>query len=237
MKTYLEPHEVKALEEQAGNLRDRILIRLLFYLGCRISEVLGLGVEDVDLKGGTVIIQHLKTRLKLICLHCGTNVGKCHAFCPKCGGKIDQAAAREQEHRKTRTLPLDRDTLQMMKLYLQRGVPVKKGGKRLVFGVNRHRGWQIIHGCAEKAGLPRLLNPESGKLHGVSPHRLRDAFATHAVKRDSSGDSLRLLQEHLGHASFDTTARYRKVAGEEHKEWYEKLWENREGKKQDGTGP
>jgi integrase/recombinase XerD len=59
---------------------------------------------------------------------------------------------------------------------------------------------------------------------GISPHRLRDAFAIHAVKTDDSGDGLRLLQEHLGHASFNTTARYRKVAGDEHREWYEKLW-------------
>ena len=28
----------------------------------------------------------------------------------------------------------------------------------------------------------------------------------------------------MGHASFDTTARYRKVAGEELREWYDKLW-------------
>lgn len=78
--------------------------------------------------------------------------------------------------------------------------------------------------CARRAGLPNLVNPETGRLRGVSPHRLRDAFAVHAVKMDDSGDGLRLLQEHLGHASFNTTAKYRKVAGEEHREWYQKLW-------------
>jgi len=44
------------------------------------------------------------------------------------------------------------------------------------------------------------------------------------MKLDDSGDGLRLLQEHLGHASFNTTAKYRKIAGEEHREWYERLW-------------
>jgi integrase len=34
----------------------------------------------------------------------------------------------------------------------------------------------------------------------------------------------RLLQEHLGHASFNTTAKYRKVSGKEHRDWYKKLW-------------
>ena len=47
----------------------------------------------------------------------------------------------------------------------------------------------------------------------------------HTMKLDDSGDSLRILQEHLGHASFNTTARYRKIAGEEHREWYERLWQ------------
>ncbi len=78
--------------------------------------------------------------------------------------------------------------------------------------------------CGRRAGLPNLVNPETGRIRDVSPHRLRDAFAVHAVKTDDSGDGLRLLQEHLGHASFNTTAKYRKVAGEEHREWYEKLW-------------
>ena len=78
--------------------------------------------------------------------------------------------------------------------------------------------------CARKSGLPNLVNPETGRTRAVNPHRLRDAFAVHAVKTDDSGDGLRLLQEHLGHASFNTTAKYRKVAGEEHREWYERLW-------------
>jgi hypothetical protein len=32
------------------------------------------------------------------------------------------------------------------------------------------------------------------------------------MKMDDSGDGLRLLQEHLGHLNFNTTARYRKIA-------------------------
>ncbi len=97
-------------------------------------------------------------------------------------------------------------------------------GKTLIFGINRHRAWEIIRECAERAGLPQLINPETGKVHRVSPHKLRDAFAVHAMKIDDSGEGMRLLQEHLGHASFNTTARYRKIASEEHRAWYDKLW-------------
>ncbi len=138
--------------------------------------------------------------------------------------------AKEQEHRCQRVLPIDNQTLGMLREYIERGGPVDKGGKKLIFGINRHRAWQIVKECAEKAGLPKLINPETGRLHNVGPHKLRDAFSIHAVKRDDSGDGLRLLQEHLGHQSIATTMKYRKVAGEELKTWYGKLWEEEDGR-------
>jgi len=137
---------------------------------------------------------------------------------------VDEVITQQQEHRRVRTLPLDADTLGLLRNYIRRGGPVQREGKRLIFGINRHRAWQIIKECAERAGLPKIINPETGKVHNVSPHRLRDAFAVHVLKLDDSGDGLRQLQEQLGHASFSTTAKSRKVAGEEHKEWYQRLW-------------
>ena len=80
----------------------------------------------------------------------------------------------------------------------------------------------LIDGAVAQLG-ERLLCTE--EVRGSSPlSSTRDAFSVHAMKLDDSGDALRLLQEHLGHASFNTTAKYRKVAGEEHRNWYEGLW-------------
>lgn len=224
-KAYLESGEIQRLEKEATNMRDKLLIRLLFHLGCRVSEALSLKVEDINFTQGTITIQHLKSRIQLSCPRCNARLAKSHSFCPRCGARVERAVAKEKEHRRMRVLPLDRDTLEVLKDYIKRGGPVSRNGKNLVFGINRHRAWQIIKECAERAGLPNLINPETGKVHSVSPHRLRDAFAVHAMKRDDSGDGLRLLQEQLGHVSFNTTARYRKVAGEELKDWYNKLWE------------
>jgi integrase/recombinase XerD len=225
MKTYLEPAEIDSMETATTNLRDGLLIRLLFHLGCRISEALALKVEDIDFSAGTVTIQHLKSRLRLSCPECEARLSASHTFCPKCGSKVAGALTEQQEHRRQRVLPLDQDTLEMLREYIDRGGPVSHEGRLLIFGINRHRAWQVVRCCADKAGLPELLNPDTGKRHNVSPHRLRDAFAVHAMKLDDSGDGLRLLQEHLGHASFNTTAKYRKVAGEEHREWYDRLWD------------
>ena len=224
MKTYLEPKEVNQLEEAASCLRDRLLIGLLFHTGCRISEALALKIEDINYEQSTVTILHLKSHIGLSCPNCGVRLGQTHKFCPNCGEKVISAISEERQRRRIRTLPIDGDTLEMLRDYIRRGGPVLRNGQWLIFGINRHRGWQIVKDCAEGAGLPPLVNPETGRMRGISPHRLRDAFAVHAVKLNDSGDALRLLQEHLGHASFNTTAKYRKVSGAEHRDWFGKLW-------------
>jgi integrase/recombinase XerD len=226
VKAYLETKEIETLETAATNLRDRLLIRLLFHLGCRISEALGVTVQDVDLTTGRITIQHLKTRLNLSCPECGARLGRRHTFCPGCGKKVAEAVAEAKEHRRMRSLPIDEGTLLMLKDYISRGGPVTRNGQSLIFGINRHRAWQIITLCAERAGLPKLINTETGKIHNVSPHKLRDAFAVHAIKVNDTGDGLRLLQQHLGHQNFNATARYRKVSGEEQKAWYAHLWQD-----------
>ena len=224
MKTYLEPVDIELMERATNCLRDRLLIRILFRLGCRISEALALKVSDIDFERRTVTILHLKRRIRLSCTKCKARLGKRHQFCPECGEEVSKANKRQQEHRRIRVLPLDKHTLEMLKDYIGHGWLTCCSGSTLLFGLNRHRAWQIVRDCAKRAGLPNLVNPETGRARGVSPHRLRDAFSVHAMKLDDSGDALRLLQEHLGHASFNTTAKYRKIAGEEHRKWYERLW-------------
>lgn len=228
MKTYLETGEISMLEGATTNLRDRLLVRLLFHLGCRVSEALALSPDDIDFELGNIIIIHLKQRTKVCCSYCDNRLGRTSTFCSRCGKKVESVVRKQLDHRTQRIIPIDRITLNLLKEYVDRGGTVVRHGKKLIFGINRHRAWQIIRECSEKAGLPKLVNPETGKMHGISPHKLRDAFAVHAVKKDDSGDGLRMLQEHLGHASFNTTARYRKVSGTEHRDWYQRLWEDKD---------
>ena len=225
MKTYLDLRDVDLMESATACIRDRLLVRLLFRLGCRVSEALALRVEDVDFAAGTVTVLHLKTRIRLSCPRCKARLAKRHQFCPECGEEVDEATKRQQEQRRRRTLPLDGDTLDMLADFI-RG----RDRNGLIFGINRHRAWQIVRSCAKRAGLSGLVNRETGQVRGVSPHRLRDAFAIHAMKLDDTGDGLRLLQEHLGHANFNTTAKYRKVAGDEHRQWYQRLWHKAQGR-------
>jgi integrase/recombinase XerD len=160
--------------------------------------------------------------MKLSCPLCGGHLSNRHQFCPRCGTKISERIRNQLERRRVRVLPVDEATVAMLKDYIN-ALP-SSDNKSLLFGCNRHRAWQIVRDCARRVGLPLLVNPETGRLRGISPHRLRDAFSVHAMKMDDSGDGLRLLQEHLGHVSFNTTAKYRKIAGEEHRDWYRRLW-------------
>ena len=225
MQSYLTPGQVTIVEEHADNQRDRLLIRVLFHVGCRVSEALAIEVGHVDFTGRTITIPHLKSRLRLSCPNCRYSLARRHTFCPGCGTKIGDTVAEEEKRRRIRTLPVDDETLTLLREYINRGGPVSKNGKILIFSINRHRAWQIVKECAERAGLPKLVNPETGKVHNISPHRFRDALAVEAIKTDDSGNGLRLLQEHLGHQSINTTMKYRKIASEEHRDWYDKLWQ------------
>jgi len=245
MKAYLELPEIELMEEAVRCQRDRLLIRLLSHLGCRISEALALKVEDIDFKQSTITVLHLKRSIKLSCPTCKSRLGNRHRFCPGCGSKVHKQVRSQMERRRIRVLPIDENTLRMTKNYIDslspiRVLPIDENTLRMtknyidslspindktpLFNINRHRAWQIVRDCAIRVSLPSLVNHETGRVRGISPHRLRDAFSVHAMKVDDSGDGLRLLQEHLGHVSFNTTAKYRKIAGEEHRDWYRRLW-------------
>jgi len=61
VKAYIEPEEVGMMARAAQCIRDMLLILMLFYLGCRISELLTLEVKDIDFIKGMVTIQHLNS--------------------------------------------------------------------------------------------------------------------------------------------------------------------------------
>lgn len=62
LKGYMTPRECKMVVEAATNSRDKLLLRLLWRTGARITEVLSIEVEDIVFEEQVIIIKTLKQR-------------------------------------------------------------------------------------------------------------------------------------------------------------------------------
>lgn len=184
--------EVRLLIEAAGpddtaaGLRDHALLELLYATGCRISEAVGLDVDDlagvgrggagVRSGGPDPVEEYPQVRLR---------------------GKGD----------KERVVPVGSFAVEAVSAWLVRGRPqFATAGRGVPALFLNHRGgrlsrqsaWTVLTAAARRAGISTP----------VSPHTLRHSFATHLLE---GGADVRVVQELLGHASVTTTQLYTKV--------------------------
>jgi integrase/recombinase XerD len=141
-----------AQSAQAAALRDRALLELLYGTGARISEAVGLDVDDLDLSG--------ESRSALV------------AAAVRLSGKGD----------KQRVVPVGSYARAAVEAYLIRARPVLARGARrgpaspAVFlnarggRLTRQGAWGALRAAAGRAGIG-----------SVSPHTLRHCFATHLL--------------------------------------------------------
>jgi len=206
IKTYLSNEEIQDMIDQADFLRDSVMFSFFADSGCRVSELLGIKVEHVDLQSGVIMIKHLKRGIRKKC-PCGFSAGRSQRFCAKCGTDLSNIQAEGIEER-NRLIAVGKRTLELMSEYME-DLP----GDRL-FDISRQRVYHIVRESAEKIGLIGrcILNPETGKNHFVHPHNFRDSLAVSWLNfAGEDGTKQKALQEHLGHKSFATTMRYHKL--------------------------
>ncbi len=60
MIKYLKKHELKALMDAPTNMRDYMILRLLYVTGMRVGELCNLEVRDIDLREETITIRKAK---------------------------------------------------------------------------------------------------------------------------------------------------------------------------------
>lgn len=117
--------------------------------------------------------------------------------------------------KKERLLPVGRQALNAIRIYLKEREKLGFGNKTPLF-LNRY-GYRItersVHRIIKKSAL------QAGVTTEISPHTLRHSFATHLLDR---GADLRSVQELLGHASLSTTQIYTHLTLEGLKKIYEK---------------
>ena len=178
-------------------LRDRALLELLYGTGARISEAVGLDVDDL----GFVTAGQSTA---------GQSTGQ--AARPPATIRLSGKGGRQ------RIVPVGRYACEALDAYLVRARPTFASASRRVSAspavflnargsrLTRQGAWAVLKAAAAEAGL-----------QGVSPHTLRHSFATHLL---DGGADVRVVQELLGHASVTTTQIYTLVTVDKLREVY-----------------
>jgi integrase/recombinase XerD len=172
-------------------LRDRALLELLYGTGARISEAVGLDVDDLGIAD--------------------------RADGP--GGPDGPPATIRLSGKggKQRIVTVGRYAREALDAYLVRARPTlaaTRGAPPQPRGVPERPGRP-----PHPAGRLGILKAAAGRagLAGISPHSLRHSFATHLL---DSGSDVRVVQELLGHASVTTTQVYTLVTVDKLREVY-----------------
>jgi tyrosine recombinase XerC len=163
--------------------RDRAILELLYASGLRLSELVGLDVDDVNLHSRVVRVLGKGGRERLVPFNTSAQ-GALRTW------YADRAALRARRRpgtappagQRTRTRAEDDP------LFLN-----ARGGRLTGRSVQRLVA-RYMSGCSAR--------------FGISPHALRHSFATHLLQR---GADLRSIQELLGHVRLSTTQRYTHV--------------------------
>ena len=195
LKGYLEPEQVERVLATATSPRDALLVRIPWRTGIRVSELIGIRVQDIDFEGRAILIKIQKQR--------------------KRDGKTVE---------RRRLVPIDRDTLGIVREYLKWRAQFPCKGD-LLFPISRQRVDQVYWKLGRRAGIKEIGDPAVSKHRKLHPHVLRHSFAIHCVKH---GMSIERLQKILGHSSPTTTSVYLQYSLKDLHEDYDKVWEEDE---------
>ena len=161
-----------------------------------MSELVGLGIEDVNLSGRIVRVLGKGKKERLVPFN--TSTGGCAA-------RVAEGSTRASGHGSVRVQTERRARKRVAATAAQAPLFLNyRGGRLSTRSVDR---------------LVRRYVALCGAKFGISPHALRHSFATHLL---ANGADLRAIQELLGHARLSTTQRYTHVNAAQLIEVYKK---------------
>jgi integrase/recombinase XerC len=180
--------------------RDRAILELFYASGLRLSELVGLDLEDVNLHGRIVRVMGKGSKERLVPFNETTK----SALKTWLG---DRAALIKSDP----AALIKSDAARLIKSQ----VATPRSREDALF-VN-FRGARLTGRSVQRL-VARYVASCSTRF-GISPHALRHSFATHLLER---GADLRAIQELLGHVQLSTTQRYTHVNAAQLLEVYRK---------------
>lgn len=161
--------------------RDRAILELFYASGLRLSELVDLDLEDLNLSSRIVRVRGKGGKERLVPFN--RTAGEAIK------SMLRDAAVRRPTGGETRAMRASAATARHARrrqaLFLN-----LRGGRLTTRSVDR-----IVRRYVRDAAIAR----------GISPHALRHTFATHLLQ---AGADLRAIQDLLGHARLSTTQRY-----------------------------
>lgn len=167
--------------------RDRAVLELFYASGLRLSELVGLDLDDVNLAGRVVRVLGKGGKERIV------------PFNPAAAAALkawmaDRAAFAPAALRRDSAPPGRRAA---------KGMSARRSRDPLFLN---YRGGRLSTRSVDT--LVRRYVAACSTRYGISPHALRHSFATHLLE---AGADLRAIQELLGHARLSTTQRYTHV--------------------------
>jgi len=163
--------------------RDKAILELFYASGLRLSELVGLDVEDVNLSARMVRVMGKGAKERIVPFNDATRQAIGAWLKDGAALRNPKSQAPNPKSQTAKSAKSSRDPLF-----------VNFRGSRLT-------GRSVQRIVARYVGL-------CSTRFGISPHALRHSFATHLLER---GADLRAIQELLGHVALSTTQRYTHV--------------------------
>jgi len=158
--------------------RDRAILELFYASGLRLSELVGMDLEDLNLSGRVVRVKGKGGKERVV------------PFNPKAADAMRQMLADHAA------------LVRQSSKFEVRGSKKTRGPSRTPLFLNL-RGRRLTTRSVDR--VVRRYVREAAIATGISPHALRHTFATHLLQ---AGADLRAIQELLGHSRLSTTQRY-----------------------------
>lgn len=205
LPTVLTVTETMAIVEQLEGIH-RLIVEMMYGSGLRVSEALGLRVQDIDFEKNSVTVRNGKGRKDRVTLLSSRLI-------PKLEDQIETALAIQQKDNLDGVGPSMPDALgrkypnafrQPSWMFLFPSVSLCRHPVN-----NKLCRHHLHHTVIRKALKKATLAAKTRKR--VTCHTFRHSFATHLLE---AGTDIRTVQELLGHTDVKTTQIYTHVIGQ-----------------------